>query len=302
MASYQTQILDAPPQYGFLPGLASGMASGGEKFSNLYAESMMKDMLAKKEAKKKQEAINAFQAAMKNDSSMEMDQVSMDESGNPKYTYKKKKTPESAYEKDPMKMIKQAMGGILPGAQMEQLGQAQGIQPQQHMDRNYASLINQAILNPAQTSIAPAPRGVMDMVNLPTKPVYDPQLTGPMNAQGGRFMEYPDVVRQENLKKFASGFTEEQVKRDVMGLSVETPAEKLAAEQVKEQKKQPVYDPATTATVKQNIRTAEDIDELLKNRKDYEDAGVDVISILKEYLMTNPEPGIIDKIKSFLAD
>src|SRR3990167_4259179 len=91
MASYPTQILDAPPQYGFLPGLASGMAGAGEKFGNLYAESMMKDMFAKRDLKKKQEAINAFQAAMKNDPSMEMDQVSMDESGNPKWTYKKKK-------------------------------------------------------------------------------------------------------------------------------------------------------------------------------------------------------------------
>lgn len=253
MASYQTQILDAPPQYGFLPGLASGISGGAEKFSNIYAESMMKDMLAKQEAKRKMEAINKFQAAMQQDPNMEMDAVSMDESGSPKWTYKRKEEP---FKKDPMKAIKQAMLGF--GA--EDTGRAMGIQP--------------------QTPMAP---DIMSQV-LPIS-----QMTGQQVSAQGTPIDYGETVKKSLMSRFAPGMESDQVMRDLMGFKAE--------------KEQKTFDPATTQTVRKNVKTPEDIDELLKNRKDYEDAGVDVVGILKEFINSGKaDPTMIQKIMKFFTE
>lgn len=280
MASYQPTILDAPPQYGFLSGLARGLPAAGEKFANIYAQSMMQNMAAQKKGQQQKESFDKFQAAMSSNRDLEIDQITMDESGIPKITYKRKKTPESALSKDPVKAIRNAMLGV----GTEETGKALGYQPQQSMPMNKAGMISRAILSP-QTGASDLPFSLT-----------------PMNAQMEQMQAYPDIVKKGIMGDFFPGMTKEQATRDIMGLSMETPAEKLAAQQAGEQRKRPIPDPAITATVKQNIKTVEDIDELLKNRKDYEDAGVDVISILKEYIKTNPDPGILDKIKRFLSD
>lgn len=280
MASYPPTVLNAPPQYGFLEGFAGGLPAASEKFSNLYLQSMMKDMAEKKSRQQQQESLSKFQAAMKSNPDMEIDQVTMDESGIPKVTYKRKKAVESSFSKDPMKAIKNAMLGV----GTEETGRALGYQPQEAMPMDKSAMISQAILSPK--------------TGTPGLPF---SLT-PMNAQMGQMQAYPDIVKKGIMGDFFPGMTKEQTTRDIMGLPMETPAEKLLAEQAKKQEKQKVYDPAITATVKQNIKTKDDIDELLKNRKDYEDAGVDVMNILREYLITNPDPGILNRIKNFFMN
>ena len=142
---------------------------------------------------------------------MEMDQVSMDESGNPKWTYKKKKAPKDVYAEDPVKAIKNALMGV----ETEDTGRAMGIPQQQHMPMARETMISNAILSPRT-----------DTPNLPFS------LT-PMNTQGGALEDYPTTVKNMLMKQYAPGYTPEQVNRDVMGLPTETPQEKLLAEQQK---------------------------------------------------------------------
>ena len=125
MSSYPPQILDAPQQYGFLPGLAKG-AQGA---TNAYGEAMVKDVFAKKKSKRDQETYTKFQAAMQQDPNMEIDQTSMDENGQRRDTYKRKTSSSDVFAKDPVKAIKNAMLGF----GTEGVGQAMGIQPQQSM-------------------------------------------------------------------------------------------------------------------------------------------------------------------------
>jgi len=217
MASYQPTILPAPPQYGFLPGLASGIASGSEKFSNAYGEAAVKDIFAKKETKRKQEAMTKFQAAMQQDPSMELDQTSVDENGNLKVTFKKKKTPENVFSEDPVKAIKQAMLGV----GTEDVGRTLGIQPQQPMASEKMNAYAQAMGSPG-----------IDMVPYGMSTLSKPPLSMPMsmitprNTQGGRLEDYDTTVKRSLMNQFAPGYTPEQVNRDIMGLPIETPQEK----------------------------------------------------------------------------
>jgi hypothetical protein len=115
------------------------------------------------------------------------------------------------------------------------------------------------------------------------------QMTGRTPNVTGR--PYGSIVKDALRDKFAGGATDAEIGRDYLGLP-----------QAKEDE-QKTYDPTTTETVKQNLKTSEDLDELLKNRKDYEDAGVDVIGILKGYLNApQPDPGILQRIKKFFVD
>ena len=297
MASYQAQVLDAPPQYGFLQGLGQGIASGSEKFSNIYAESMMKDMFAKKEAKRRQEAINKFQASMQKDPTMEMDAVSMDESGNPKWTYKRKKTQQDVYKEDPSKLLDAVKRTMMTGLGAEDTGPAMGIQPQQPMNPYQAAMTNEAILSPMMQKLGPGMNipGVVSPLPQP----QNPQLTGPMDPTGNP-IDYPRHVQKAFQKKMGGGYNELQLMREGMGLPMETAEEKTAAAEAQKQK---TYDPATTQTVQKNVKTPEDIDELLKNRKDYEDAGVDVVGILKEFINSGKaDPGMLQKIMRFFTE
>ena len=295
MASYPTQILDAPPQYGFLQGLGQGIAGGAEKFSNIYAESMMKDMLAQKEAKRKQGAINKFQASMQQDPSMEMDAVSMDESGNPKWTYKRKKTQQDVYKEDPSKLLDAVKRTMMTGLGAEDTGPAMGIQPQQPMPSETMNRYAQAM----------GSQGIdMSQYGMPTlskPPVSMPlSMISPKNEQGGPLLDYPTQVQDELIAKLGGGYNKMQLMREGMGLPMETAAKKTAASAAEKQK---TFDPATTQNVQKNIKTPEDIDELLKDRKDYEDAGVDVVGILKEFINNGKaDPGMLQKIMQFFTE
>lgn len=196
MASYQPTILPPPKQYGLIPGLAQGFSSSSGPAANAYGEAMIKDKYAQKKSKRDEEAMNKFMASMQQDPNMEIDQVSMDESGNPKYTYKRKTSASDVFSKDPVKAIKNAMLGF----GTEGVGQAMGI--------------------PEQQAMTPASPGSPPMSQV--------------NTQGGEFMpNYGDVVKKSLIDQYAPGYTPEQVSRDVMGLPAETAAEKMTAEQGK---------------------------------------------------------------------
>jgi hypothetical protein len=261
MASYPIQILDAPPQYGFIPGLASGMSSAGQTFGNAYLEALIKDKFDKRNKKKTQEEMSAYTKAMQ-EGGYELDSSTLDEEGNIKYTFKKKETPQSSFMKDPTKAIKQAMLGV----GTENVGQALNIPPQQPLSQDAMSKV--------------FPVG---------------QMTGRQISAQGTPINYGDTVKKALVSRFAPGYTQEQVMREVMGLPLETAQEKMQAEKK-------VYDPAMTAKVQQNIKTPEDIEELLDNQKDYEDAGVDVTSVLRNYINSGmAEPSVMQKIMAFFG-
>ena len=62
------------------------------------------------------------------------------------------------------------------------------------------------------------------------------------------------------------------------------------------------YDPSMTQKVINNIKTEEDYDEIIKNSKQYEKAGVNVAEVIKTHLsnpMVRNNPGLLSKIGSF---
>ena len=193
MASYQPTILPAPPQYGFIPGLAQGMSGAGQNYGNAYMEAMIKDKFAKKEAARKQEEMNKFKEAMQQ-GGFEAESYTTDAEGNLKPTWKKKESPTDIFAKDPQKAIKNAMLGV----GTEDVGQTLNI--------------------PQPTPMAP------DMMS---KVFPTAQMTGQQYSSTGGTMDYGQTVKNALMEKFAPGYTPEQVQRDVMGLPIETPENKM---------------------------------------------------------------------------
>ena len=310
MASYAPQILPAPPQYGFLEGFAQGLPSGAQNASNVYGEAILKDRFAKKKKKESQAEINKYTEAMKQ-GGYDIDTSSVDESGNVKYTFKKKETPQDIFAKDPVKAIKQAMMGV----GTEDVGRTLNI--------------------PEQVPLDP---GAMSQ-NFPMA-----EMTGrKINSSGGPMLNYSDTVKKSLTDQFTPGYTPEQVSRDAMGLPIETPQEKaeggfneMAKQAVAGQvswdylraqyphkialinRMQPELTPVkkaedftqgtgtpfsklksffsgsqaeitpATKTVINNLKNQADLDELIKNAKKYKEQGVDVDAIL-EYFGVNDE-------------
>lgn len=279
MASYQTQILDAPPQYGFLQGLGQGIASGSEKFSNIYAESMMKDMIAQKEAKRKQEAQNKFQEAMGLDPSMEKDQVSMDEYGNQKWTYKRKKTQQDVYRDDPSKLLDAVKRTMMTGIGAEDTGPAMGIQPQQPMNPYQSAMTNEAILSPMMQKMGPGMNipGVVSPLPQP----QNPQLTGPMDPMGNP-IDYPRHVQKAFQQKMGGGYNPVQLMREGMGLPMETATERFQRVQTEKSAGVETIDDDTQSVIS-TIKTDKQLKLFLKNEEQFRAQGIDVEAVKKHF-------------------
>lgn len=198
MASYQPTILPAPRQYGFLEGFSEAFPGAMGSAASIYGEAAIKDKFEAKKKKRAEEEISKYGEAMKN-GGYDVDSSTIDEEGNVKYTYKKKETPQETFSKDPQKAIKQAMLGV----GTEDIGQVLNIpQPQAMSPENVSSQFPMAAMQGQQ-----------------------------MGAAGGPLKSYGDTVKSALMDQYAPGYTLEQVNRDMMGLPLETPQEKLTLEQ-----------------------------------------------------------------------
>lgn len=111
MASYQPTILPASDPTGFMPGLGQGL--------NSYAQAA----IDRQKRKKQEEELNKYAQAAE----LDVDSVTIDENGELKRTYKKRKTEDDTFMKDPVKAIKQAMAGL---RSPEEFGSLVGIENQ----------------------------------------------------------------------------------------------------------------------------------------------------------------------------
>ena len=116
--------------------------------------------------------------------------------------------------------------------------------------------------------------------------------------------------QEQKYKDKYLGFKEKTIQDDIINQITERGLESLNANQLeiynnvikKRSTGGKEYDPDLTQKVSANIRTPEDYDEIIKNAKQYEKAGVDITEVISAQFnnpMVRNNPGLGKKLKDF---
>lgn len=193
MASYQPIVLPAPEQYGFMPNFAKSFS----KSSNDYAVAVMKD---RQRQERMDEANKYAQAA-----GLQMDGFTIDNEGNVKRSYKRPETVDDTFAKDPVKAIKQAM---FSDSAAESLGKTMGVAPQTALD----------------------PQSDVMQKYFPTLAMTGNRPGMGIDESGKPLLLYADNVRKAVTDKYLPGYSQDQVRADMIGLPKKETQKSLPAE------------------------------------------------------------------------
>lgn len=144
MASYQPTILPAQESQGLLPGFMRGF----DQFSGMYTQAALGDFFDKKRAARDEEKTSKYRKALEAEG-YELDNATLDGSGNQRYSYRKHEPVENTIT-DPVKAIKMAMAGMGPTEGLE--GYAGAPKPMMSMpDGNVGDIYGQSLVNQEDT-------------------------------------------------------------------------------------------------------------------------------------------------------